>query len=143
MSIKCMKCGGTKHVKNGMVFGRQRYKCATCGYQFTKETPAGKPIYVKLICHGLFMSGLSMRDIAKIVGVTAQSVSRWIKKWHSAYMTELGKYQKIKEMSQKELIDALNPGDKIKLLVISSTLPSGARYHVVIQPPAAAKSLHK
>lgn len=143
MSIKCMKCGGTKHVKNGMVFGRQRYKCTTCGYQFTKETPAGKPIYVKLICHGLFMSGLSMRDIAKIVGVTAQSVSRWIKKWHSAYMTELGMHQKIKAMSRKELLDMLHSDDKTELLVISTTLPSGARYHVVIQPPAAAKSLHK
>ncbi len=135
MPIKCIKCGGTKTVKNGLVFGHQRYKCSGCGYQFTKEAPAGKPIYIKLICHGLFMSGFSMREIAKIVGVTAQSVSRWIKKWHSAYMTELGKHQKIRVMSRKELSDTLAPGDKADLLVISTTLPSGARYHVVIQPP--------
>lgn len=136
MSIKCIKCGGIKTVKNGLVFGRQRYKCTNCGYQFTKEAPAGKPIYLKLICHSLFMSGFSMREIAKIVGVTAQSVSRWIKKWHSAYMTELGKHQHIRTMNRKELLNTLDAGEKANLLVISSTLPSGARYHVVIQPPS-------
>ncbi len=140
---KCMKCGGTKAVKNGIVFGQQRYKCTGCGYQFTKEAPAGKPIYLKLICHGLFMSGLSMRDIAKIVGVTAQSVSRWIKKWHSAYMTELGKHQTINVVPTDKLSNTLSDGKKERFLVISTTLPSGVKYNIVVEQPDALKSLKK
>ena len=69
MELKCRKCGATEAIKNGRVFGWQRYKCKACGYQFTKTSPAGKPVHIKLICHELFMTGLSMREIAKIVGL--------------------------------------------------------------------------
>lgn len=34
---KCYKCGSKQIVKNGKVFGGQRYKCKACGYQFTKN----------------------------------------------------------------------------------------------------------
>lgn len=84
MNIKCPKCGNTKVVRCGKVFGWQRHKCKNCGYQFTKVSPAGKPLYIKLVCHSLYLSGMSMRKIATIVGVTAQSISRWVKKWHPA-----------------------------------------------------------
>ena len=30
----CKKCGSSQHVKNGIVGGRQRYKCLECGCNF-------------------------------------------------------------------------------------------------------------
>ena len=108
INIKCLKCGESHFVKNGTVFGSQRYKCKVCGYQFTKLTPAGKSIFIKLISHALYLSGMSMRQIAPIVGVTGQSVARWMKKWHPAYMNEIGDKSQILEVKAKDLVQKMN-----------------------------------
>jgi transposase-like protein len=135
MSVKCYHCGSEDVIKNGRVFGWQRYKCKQCGYQFTKSAPAGKPLYLKLICHSLLMAGLSMREIARITGVTAQSVSRWIKKWHPAYMAELGEHSVVTRTSADRLAEHLNMEQTDDLLLLSTDLPSGAQYNVVIRLP--------
>lgn len=135
MPIKCLKCGAENAVKNGKVFGWQRYKCKICGYQFTKAAPAGKPVFIKIICHNLYMSGLSMREIAAIVGVTAQSVSRWIRKWHGAYMSEIGDHEILYNASRNNLLDCLNVKENEDLLVSSRQLPSGAKFNIVVQLP--------
>ena len=33
--MSCKKCGCKDGVKNGLVRGKQRYKCAHCGYNYT------------------------------------------------------------------------------------------------------------
>ena len=90
MKIKCTKCSSENYVKNGHVFGWQRYICKDCGYQFTKIGERGKPMNIILTAHALYMFGLSIRQIARVVGVSAQSVSRWIKKYHQTYMQDIG-----------------------------------------------------
>lgn len=107
MQLKCPKCGGEQNVKNGKVFGWQRYKCKQCGHQFTKISPKGKPMSIKLISHQFYLSGLSMREISKIVGVTAQTVSRWIKKWHTVYMSDIGSREILYHAREDNLLDCL------------------------------------
>lgn len=135
MEKKCMKCGSVNIIKNGIVFGSQRYKCKNCGYQFTKLSPAGKPIFSKLISHELYLSGVSMRTIAHIVGVTPQSVSRWIRKWHPAYMDDIGNKETLFSANRKNLLDCLDINAEDRLLVSSTDLPSGAKFNIVIQLP--------
>ncbi len=135
MEFKCIKCGSNIIIKNGKVFGWQRYKCKSCGYQFTKTSPAGKPVQIKLITHELFMAGLSMREIAYIVGVTPQSVSRWIRKWHTAYLHDVGNKESIFSANSENLIDTLGLRKKDKLLVSTFSLPSGAKFNMVITLP--------
>lgn len=135
MDIKCLKCGSTEYVKNGKVFGWQRYKCKSCGYQFTKMGERGKPMNIWLTCHGLYVFGLSMRQIARIVGVSVQTISRWIKKYHQVYMHEIGSNETLYSPSSETLVDCLNLSPKDKLMVSSSKLPSGAEIHVVIKLP--------
>lgn len=77
--MKCLKCGSEAIVKNGFMKGLQRYKCKNCSYQFTQQTPRGKPLKDKVLALTLYLSGLSMNMTAQIVGVSAQSVMRWIK----------------------------------------------------------------
>lgn len=139
ITIKCIKCGSTSFVKNGTVFGTQRFLCKSCGYQFTKGAPAGKSIFVKLIAHSLFLSGLSMRAVGPIVGVTVQSVSRWLKKWHPTYMREIGAKSQISNTNKKELLSHLNLDEDDEIMVISTPLPSGATIHSVIQIPVGIK----
>jgi transposase len=83
--MQCLKCGSEAIVKNGHMKGLQRYKCKQCAYQFTRETPRGKPIKDKLLALTLYLSGLSMNMTGQIVGVSAQSVMRWIKLFYAKY----------------------------------------------------------
>lgn len=135
MQIKCIKCGSIKCIKNGVVFGSQRYKCKTCDYQFTKVAPAGKPLFLKLICHTLYVSGLSMRQIANLVGVTAQSVSRWIKKWHPAYMIEVGEKSNVYKTQKENLLNNLKIKENVNLMVTTTNLPSGTKIHIIVEMP--------
>ena len=73
-ALFCLKCSSTAYIKNGMQRGEQRYKCKVCGYQFTKLTPRGKPERDKILSLILYLSGLSMRMTAKIVGVSIQKI---------------------------------------------------------------------
>lgn len=135
MLLKCRKCGSEEIIKNGKVFGWQRYRCKNCGFQFTKTSPAGKPVQIKLIVHELFMAGLSMREIAYIVGVTPQSVSRWIRKWHTAYLNDVGNKESIFSANSENLVDTLGLKKKDRLLTSSFELPSGAKFNMVITLP--------
>lgn len=136
INLKCLKCGSLNFVKNGWVFGAQRYRCQSCGYQFTKSAPAGKSIFIKLIAHTLYLSGLSMREVAPIVGVTVQTVSRWIRKWHLAYMSDVGNKSKICKTTVEDLTGHLKLSDTDELMVMTTKLPSGAICHSIIQIPS-------
>lgn len=135
MSEKCFKCGSLKIVKNGVVFGLQRYKCKNCGYQYTKAAPAGKPIHIKMLAHNLYSAGMSMRQIAKVIGVTAQSVSRWINKWHQTYEKEVGSQQILSFVSSDKIGQYVDIAAENKCILLSSTLPSGAKVRIIVQLP--------
>lgn len=135
MEIKCTKCSSTQHIKNGYVFGWQRYKCKNCGYQFTKIGQRGKPMNLILTSHLLYTFGLSIRKIATIIGVSAQSISRWIKKWHQTYMSDIGNNETLYKTNTSKLVDCLNLSPKEEVLIASQNLPSGANIHIIITLP--------
>ena len=43
MGETCGRCGGDS-IKNGVIRGKQRHKCKSCGYQFVEKSPRGKPL---------------------------------------------------------------------------------------------------
>ena len=133
---KCYKCGSKQIVKNGKVFGWQRYKCTDCGYQFTKNAPAGKPIHIKLLAHTLYSAGFSMRHIAGIIGVTAQSISRWIKKWHSTYREETETSEKFMQLDPNNLLKIMNICPDDHYIAMRDSLASGAEVYVIVKLPA-------
>ena len=77
----CPACRGTALIRSGHACGRQRWKCkgTGCGRQFTRTTPRGKPAEVKRHAIELYCLGLSMNAVAKRVGVSAQSMLRWVR----------------------------------------------------------------
>jgi transposase len=66
-------------IKSGHACGRQRWRCKGCGRQFTRTEPRGKPAAVKRQAIELHCLGLSMNAVAKRVGVSAQSMLRWVR----------------------------------------------------------------
>lgn len=75
----CPKCQSIEVVKNGKVQGKQRYKWKSCSLQFTRPTPRGRPAQEKAMAVTLYTLGLSIRAIARLIGVSPTAVLKWIK----------------------------------------------------------------
>jgi transposase len=85
MDLRCKRCGGGEHVRNGRMRGQQRYRCKACGLNFTDTPPRGKPLALKVTAVLLYVSGLSMNRTAKLVGVSTPTVQAWIEQFAKAY----------------------------------------------------------
>jgi transposase len=81
IKIECKKCGDIEIVKAGKVNGNQRYKCKACGCQFQPNRRKGRPESTKRFANLLYICGLSMRSISKIVKTDLHAVYRWIQKF--------------------------------------------------------------
>jgi transposase len=79
--ISCKKCGSTEAVKSGKINGNQRYRCKNCGCQFQPNKTKGRPESTKRLAILLYLCGLSMRTISKIVKTDVHAVYRWIRKF--------------------------------------------------------------
>lgn len=78
--LLCKKCSSDDYVKNGYVQDHQRYRCRSCGYNFTDTAPRGVHPALKslaLVLYGL--GGVSMNKIAKMLGVSNVAVLKWIR----------------------------------------------------------------
>ena len=85
MGLRCKRCGGEEWVKNGLMRGKQRYRCRACGLNFTDTPPRGMPLRVKVTAVLLYLSGLSMNRTAKLLGVSTPSVMTWIEQFAEVY----------------------------------------------------------
>ena len=85
MELRCKRCGSEGHTKNGRMRGKQRYRCRSCGLNFTDTPPRGMPFQLKVTAVLLYVSGLSMNRTAKLLGVSTPSVMAWIEQFAAAY----------------------------------------------------------
>lgn len=136
--MHCRKCGSESFVKNGFVSGVQRYKCKECGFQFTRETPHGKPMKDKIFALILYLSGVSMSMIGKIVGVSTQSIMRWVKLFYEKFADNESQ-STIEEIEVDKMISYINKknitSQSGKLLIITlKNVPAGNVIIVVPKP---------
>jgi transposase len=85
MGLRCKRCGGEEHTRNGFMRGKQRYRCKACGLNFTDTPPRGMPLRTKVTAVLLYVSGLSMNRTAKLLGVSTPSVMAWIEQFAKTY----------------------------------------------------------
>ncbi len=79
---ECKKCGAKKAVRNGIVGGKQRYRCKECGCNFRDgdERTSEKTAAKKALCILLYaMAKGSFRMLGKILKVNHTLVYRWIR----------------------------------------------------------------
>jgi transposase-like protein len=88
MGLRCKRCGAEEHVKNGLMRGKQRYRCKACGLNFTDTPPRGMPLATKVTAVLLYVSGLSMNRTAKLLGVSTPTVMAWIERFAEVYARE-------------------------------------------------------
>ena len=135
--MKCRKCDSEAIVKNGFMAGTQRYKCKKCSFQFTRETPHGRPMKDKILALILYLSGLSMNMTAKIIGVSAQTIMRWIRIFYHKFSDSPQHGSTIEEIEVDEMVSFVGKKKTIfgsgKLLII--TLEGSSDGNVVIVVP--------
>lgn len=78
--MDCPKCKSGKKIKNGIIKGVQRYKCKSCGYNYTVERRSyDYPFSTKKKALQLYLEGLGFRSIGRILGVSNVTVLNWVK----------------------------------------------------------------
>jgi transposase len=137
--MQCRKCGSEATVKNGFMAGAQRYKCKNCSFQFTRETAHGKPIRDKILALILYLSGLSMNMTAKIIGVSAQTIMRWIRLFYDKFADSTQHVSNIEEIEVDEMYSYLGKKKSLfgsgKLLIITLASSSGGSVVIVVPKP--------
>ena len=105
MKPTCKKCGSGESVKNGMVKGKQRFRCKNCGCNFrvgdsrTNERIAAK----KAMCILFYaMAKGSFRMMGRMFGRSHSLIYRWVRAFGEA-LPEPGVPGGIEEMEFDEM----------------------------------------
>lgn len=114
-NIACPKCQHHDVVKSGVVKGRQRYRCKSCSYFFTvfKDGKNIDPYYV-IKALQLYIEGVSLREIERLIGVSHVSVMNWVKKYKIQAPENIEYRPTYKVLKHAELIDFLSNREAIK-----------------------------
>lgn len=110
----CPKCRNEHIVKSGVVKGRQRYLCKRCQYHFSVNK-LGKKIddYYVTKALQLYLEGMSLREIERILGVSHVTVSSWVKTYKVKRPENADYHPTYKIYNHAELVEYL--GDKAHL----------------------------
>jgi transposase-like protein len=79
--MHCPKCSSTTAVKCGFVKKVQRYKCKNCACQYTRETRRGRPLAQKLMAVTLYLNGISLNAIGRLLDVSTPGVLDWVRRF--------------------------------------------------------------
>ncbi|MBC6491102.1 helix-turn-helix domain-containing protein [Flavihumibacter stibioxidans] len=113
--INCPKCKGDNIAKSGVVKGRQRYHCKSCNYYFTvlKEGKNIDPYYV-IKALQLYIEGISLREIERILGISHVSVLNWVRKYNIKSPENYDYRPTYKVLSHAELIDFIKERESLR-----------------------------
>ncbi len=77
--MHCGKCGSAEHHKSGFTNSKQRYKCKSCGYHFTRSYGRGIEPEKKLQALRLYKEGVGFRGIGRLLKVSNVTVLNWVR----------------------------------------------------------------
>ncbi len=88
----CPRCiTGEGQNKDGRTAaGSQRYKCKKCGHRYTPiPQKKGYDEEIRLQALTLYLEGVSLRGVARILDVNHQSVANWVNTYVQEFPEEL------------------------------------------------------
>ena len=77
--MRCPKCASAEAVRNGKVRSKQRYKCKSCGCNYTQSSRYCIARETRLQCIRLYLEGVGFRGTSRLMGVSHVSVQNWVK----------------------------------------------------------------
>ena len=78
----CPECSHDKCVKDGIVKGKQRYKCKRCHYRHTVQYKWATKSQKRLALE-MYLEGLGFRSIGRILKFSHVTIYSWIKTFGS------------------------------------------------------------
>lgn len=108
--ITCPACSNKDaQTKDGRTAaGSQRYKCKQCGTRYTvAHKEKGYEEEIRLQALTLYLEGVSLRGVARILDVNHQSVANWINQYANDFPDVLP--DSILEMALLDGIIVVNP----------------------------------
>ncbi|MFZ4056760.1 MAG: transposase-like zinc-binding domain-containing protein [Ferruginibacter sp.] len=114
-AIYCPKCKSESYVKSGIVKGRQRFRCKDCQYFFT-VLKAGKSIdpYYVVKALQLYIEGVSLREIERILGISHVSVMNWVRQYKISKPVNTDYHPTYKVLSHAELISFFSDRENLR-----------------------------
>ena len=92
--MKCPKCNSANYVKAGRALKKQRYQCKACACKFTRATPKGAEASSKRQALHMYLEGVGMRSIGRLLQVSHVAVHKWLKAaGESIYIKHLRGYE--------------------------------------------------
>lgn len=92
MMVECPACHGRRRqIKDGYTRAHsQRYRCKLCGHRYTPTPQSrGYDEEVRLQAMTLFLEGVTLREISRVLNVNHQSVANWVNKYAETMPEEL------------------------------------------------------
>lgn len=112
--MRCRKCRKGLLTKNGIVRGRQRYRCRSCGFNFTQEHSNGWPPSSKLLIVVSYCCGETISNLAEQSGAAPASVFRWIEEARESIMGDREMHEWVIDALTEAVSFALTIEDKPK-----------------------------
>ena len=75
--MKCSHCDHPDYILFGKNRGAQRYRCQACRRTF-QTMRMGKDPALKKQAQKLYLEGMGMRAIGRVLGIHHKTVSRWL-----------------------------------------------------------------
>ena len=80
--MNCPTCQSIEKVKNGLIKGIQRYKCKSCGCNYTVSHQAQQEKEKKRrFALSLYLEGLGFHSIGRLLGVSHVAVLKWVRRY--------------------------------------------------------------
>lgn len=105
--MACPKCSSSSYVKYGINHGKQRYRCKVCHHQFTSFQPRGASKETKDFALKLYLEGLSLRAIGRILNYSNVAILKWIRAFgeqaEEIHKQEMSKLRKVSVIEIDEM----------------------------------------
>ena len=135
--MKCPKCKSEHNRKDGLVKGKQRFKCKQCHHRFTVELKStAQPESTKRQALMLYLEGLGFRSIGRFLGVSHVAIYKWIKSF-GQQLENIKSEQKIQVVELDEMYTYISSKKIIVgsgLLLIEMGKNSSTAYWVPGEP---------
>lgn len=99
----CPRCRSTDFIRDGIVKGRQRYKCKQCLYHYSVLHKAGISTELKALAIKMYLEGLGFRSIGRILGVSNVSVLNWVRNYGQRAQALQQQHSEVKAIQMDEL----------------------------------------
>ena len=104
--ISCKHCGCGVKVRNGIVRGKQRYRCKDCRKVYCEGDQREKyDMHKKLKVMKMYLESVGIRSISRLEDVPAPLIIKWIRKFSNILRKKLNEVEIPEDARQIEILE--------------------------------------